>query len=124
MYGRFPVLGSGLFEKYGDKVDPWMTLVGYFNSMRELGGMRRLDDDGVLPAAASKIAEDWKRRYLQRRVPRRTDESHAVRGDPEILDRLEKGFDPKLDELRKEAFKTRTTRISRRSRSMYCWRRT
>ena len=27
--------------------DPWMTLVGYFNSMRELGGMRRLVDDDV-----------------------------------------------------------------------------
>ncbi|MEG3918541.1 DISARM system helicase DrmA [Microcoleus sp. T3_A4] len=36
-----------LFEKYGDLVDPWMTLVGYFNSMRELGGTRRLVDDDI-----------------------------------------------------------------------------
>ena len=36
-----------LFEKYGDRVDPWMTLVGYFNSMRELGGTRRLVDDDI-----------------------------------------------------------------------------
>ena len=27
--------------------DPWMTLVGYFNSLRELGGMRRLVEDDV-----------------------------------------------------------------------------
>ncbi len=30
-----------LYEKYGEIADPWMTLVGYFNSMRELGGTRR-----------------------------------------------------------------------------------
>jgi hypothetical protein len=38
-----------LYEKqgYGHHADPWMTLVGYFNSMRELGGMRRLIDDDV-----------------------------------------------------------------------------
>jgi len=27
--------------------DAWMTLVGYFNSLRELGGMRRLVEDEV-----------------------------------------------------------------------------
>ena len=30
-----------IFERYGEASDPWMTLVGYFNSLRELGGMRR-----------------------------------------------------------------------------------
>ena len=36
-----------LYDKYGAAADPWMTLVGYFNSMSELGGMRRLVDDDV-----------------------------------------------------------------------------
>ena len=35
------------YESYGEAVDPWMTLVGYFNSLRELGGMRRMVDDEV-----------------------------------------------------------------------------
>ena len=39
--------GQMLFEKYGEAADPWMTLVGYFNSLRELGGMKRLVDDDV-----------------------------------------------------------------------------
>ncbi|MGM0578735.1 MAG: DISARM system helicase DrmA [Myxococcota bacterium] len=33
--------------KTGQTVDPYMTLVGYFNSLRELGGMRRLVEDEV-----------------------------------------------------------------------------
>jgi len=32
-------------DLYGGRADPWMTLVGYFNALRELGGMRRLVDD-------------------------------------------------------------------------------
>jgi len=36
-----------LYLKYGVAVDPWMTLVGYFNSLRELAGMRRQVDDSI-----------------------------------------------------------------------------
>lgn len=36
-----------LFNHFGVLADPYMTLVGYFNSLRELGGMRRLAEDDV-----------------------------------------------------------------------------
>ena len=36
-----------LYDRHGKDVDPWMTLVGYFSSLRDLGGMRRLVDDDV-----------------------------------------------------------------------------
>lgn len=36
-----------LFDLYGAAADPWMTLVGYFSALRELGGMRRLVEDDV-----------------------------------------------------------------------------
>src|SRR5258708_39707417 len=36
-----------LYHQYGQAIDPWMTLVGYFNSMNELGGIRRLVEDDV-----------------------------------------------------------------------------
>jgi hypothetical protein len=42
--------------------DAWMTLVGYFNSLRELGGMRRLVEDEVrnrCEKAESHKPEDW-----------------------------------------------------------------
>ena len=41
VYVAFMAAAQKLYEKYGAAADPWMTLVGYFNSMRELGGMRR-----------------------------------------------------------------------------------
>lgn len=45
------VLGAAqkVHDKYGRNriTDPYMTLVGYFNSLRDLGGMRRLADDDV-----------------------------------------------------------------------------
>src|SRR6185369_4481271 len=34
-------------ELHGELADPYLTLVGYFNSLRELGGMRRLVEDEV-----------------------------------------------------------------------------
>lgn len=39
--------GQLLFDSAGDKADPYMTLVGYFNATRELAGMRRYIDDDV-----------------------------------------------------------------------------
>jgi hypothetical protein len=36
-----------LYEKYGCAADPWMTMVGYFNALRELGGARRIVEDDV-----------------------------------------------------------------------------
>ena len=34
--------GQTLYEKYGEAADAFLTAVGYFSSLRELGGMRRL----------------------------------------------------------------------------------
>ena len=39
--------GQTIYEKHGDAADAFLTAVGYFNSLRELGGMRRLVDDDV-----------------------------------------------------------------------------
>ncbi|MGH3437320.1 MAG: DISARM system helicase DrmA [Pseudonocardiaceae bacterium] len=61
------VLGAAqkLHERYGRNrvTDPYMTLVGYFNSLRDLGGMRRLAEDDVSTRLAR--AEE---RGLARRV--------------------------------------------------------
>lgn len=96
---------QALYEKYGKAVDPWMTVVGYFNSMRELGGMRRLVDDSVYTRARTQDRRGLAKRsfggeYLAELTSRMRSEDI-----PQILDKLEAVFDPDLEELRREAFK-------------------
>ncbi|WP_376796423.1 DISARM system helicase DrmA [Thermogemmatispora sp.] len=81
-----------LYERHGASVDPWMTLVGYFNSMNELGGMRRLVEDDV----RSRL-ERMDRRGLARRRPLILEELTSRKSSvdiPNVLDRLERPFLP------------------------------
>ncbi|HET9899323.1 MAG TPA: DISARM system helicase DrmA [Streptosporangiaceae bacterium] len=61
------VLGAAqkLHEKYGrnEVTDPYMTLVGYFNSLRDLGGMRRLVEDDVSSRLTRADERGLARRY-------------------------------------------------------------
>ncbi|WP_233864651.1 DISARM system helicase DrmA [Paraburkholderia adhaesiva] len=47
VYTAFLTAAQTLFDRFGEPADPYMTMVGYFNSLRELGGMRRLAEDDV-----------------------------------------------------------------------------
>ena len=47
VYTAFLTASQGLFNRFGKVADPYMTSVGYFNSLRELGGMKRLAEDDV-----------------------------------------------------------------------------
>ena len=86
-----------LYEKkgYGKHADPWMTLIGYFNSMRELGGMRRLVDDDV----RTRLGKTDQRGLAKRSLPG-VDELTS-RKDwteiPVVLDHLEVPFDPVVE---------------------------
>lgn len=53
-----------LYERYGAAADPWMTTVGYFNALRELGGMRRMLDDDVAARLRRTERRGLKNRYL------------------------------------------------------------
>jgi hypothetical protein len=47
VYTAFLTASQALFDRFGQVADPYMTSVGYFNSLRELGGMKRLAEDDV-----------------------------------------------------------------------------
>ena len=47
VYTAFLTAAQELFDRFGQVADPYMTTVGYFNSLRELGGMKRLAEDDV-----------------------------------------------------------------------------
>jgi len=81
-----------LYENYGGHADPWMTLVGYFSSLRELAGTRRLVDDDV----ASRVRK-MDRRGLAARYIRPPQELTSRLGSteiPDLLDWLDVPFDP------------------------------
>ncbi|MFC5752592.1 DISARM system helicase DrmA [Actinomadura rugatobispora] len=82
------VLGAAqaLHDKYGgnEVTDPYMTLVGYFNSLRDLGGMRRLVEDDVSTRLAR--ADE---RGLARRFDPLAKELTSRLSSPDIPDVLE-----------------------------------
>ncbi|WP_166679984.1 DISARM system helicase DrmA [Kribbella pratensis] len=94
--------GQTVFDRHGAAADPYMTLVGYFNAVRELAGMRRYVDDDV----TTRVRRDGRRlRGISNRIITRTGmlatqelTSRISSGDiSDVLARLEFGFDDELD---------------------------
>ncbi|WP_201352062.1 DISARM system helicase DrmA [Hydrogenimonas urashimensis] len=85
-----------LAERFGEAADPYMTLVGYFNSLRELGGMRRLAEDDVRTRSYKvRMDRNIERPHLAQRDPSTIVEltSRVASADiPKMLDELEKPF--------------------------------
>ncbi|MBK04453.1 MAG: helicase [Deltaproteobacteria bacterium] len=90
VYVAYLSAAQQLYDLYGSRADPWMTLVGYFNSIRELAGMRRLVEDDV----RSRL-RDMDERGLARRTGVLVEELTSRRSSaeiPRLLDRLEIPF--------------------------------
>jgi len=105
VYTAFLCSAQALYEKYGKTADPWMSLVGYFNSMRELGGMRRLVDDDVFTRCKKMDRRGLAKRFFSTDYLAELTSRMRSEDIPQILDRLEAIFDPELEAQRKEAFK-------------------
>ena len=78
-----------------------MTLIGYFNSMRELGGMRRLVDDDVRTRLGKMDQRGLSRRSTLCEVDELTSRKDST-DIPEVLDHLEAAFDLVAEANRKE----------------------
>lgn len=81
-----------LHERYGrsDITDPYMTLVGYFNSLRDLGGMRRLVEDDV----STRLTRVDRRGLATRFLAEPAELTSRMSSDaiPDILEKLELRF--------------------------------
>ncbi|MEU6761592.1 DISARM system helicase DrmA [Streptomyces sp. NPDC046853] len=81
-----------LHETYGasDLTDPYMTLVGYFNSLRDLGGMRRLVEDDV----SARLLRADRRGLSVRRIGEPAELTSRMASDaiPDILEKLDIDF--------------------------------
>jgi superfamily II DNA/RNA helicase len=80
-----------LYEKYDNLADPWMTVAGYFNSIRELAGTRRLVEDDI----RARLRDADQRGLAKRRVRSVEELTSRKAGTdiPRILERLEATFD-------------------------------
>ena len=91
---------------------PLGTLVGYFNSIRELAGMRRLSDDDV----RSRLRRTDLRGLARRTIYVLDELTSRKQSDeiPKMLDQLEAVFDPAIEAERKEARKARRKFLKKR----------
>ena len=95
---------KALFESHGDAGDPWMTLVGYFGSIRELGGMRRLVDDDVRTKLPKMKRRGLGARFIDVDSVQELTSRMGSTQIPELLDRLEVPFQyPAAKKLKKGA---------------------
>ncbi|MBL8808535.1 MAG: hypothetical protein JNM43_00035 [Planctomycetaceae bacterium] len=109
VYTAYMSAAQLLYEKYEKDADSWMTLVGYFNSLRELAGMRRLSEDDV----QTRLRHMDQHGLAQRKAPL-IEELTSRKGSadiPKVLDHLEAVFDPKLEEDRRKAMEEKPKRI-------------
>ena len=94
VYVAYLAAAQKLFNDYGALADPWMTLVGYFNSMRELGGMRRVTDDAVRTRLRQMDARGLVKRFIEPDTTEELTSRKSAVDIPRIFDRLEKTFPP------------------------------
>ncbi|WP_336248664.1 DISARM system helicase DrmA [Stomatohabitans albus] len=95
MYTTLLTAGQHLLDAFGPAADPYMTLVGYFNALRELGATSRLCKDDISARAkrvtnGSTVRPGLERRYVDRvrELTSRIDNADI----PKYLDHLEQPF--------------------------------
>lgn len=82
-----------LFEKYDNLADPWMTLTGYFNSIRELAGTRRLMEDDIRSRLRDADQRGLARRQIRFGAVEELTSRKSGADIPRLLERLEVVFD-------------------------------
>lgn len=100
VYTAFLTASQALFNRFGQAADPYLTTVGYFNSLRELGGMRRLAEDDVQTRSYRVQMSDVDRPGLEQRSIsniRELTSRVSSRDIPKNLDQLEIKFKASYD---------------------------
>jgi hypothetical protein len=100
VYSAFLSAAQFLYKKYGEAADPYMTLVGYFNAMRELGGQRRLVDDSISTRLRQMEKRGLENRKFNINSVKELTSRVGATDIPETLDRLNAVFDPNAEKER------------------------
>ncbi len=102
LYVALMASAQRLFEKYDNLADPWMTLAGYFNSIRELAGTRRLVEDDIRARLRDADQRGLAKRQIRFGAVEELTSRKAGADIPKILERLEIIFD-KTQEAQRDA---------------------
>lgn len=102
VYVALMAAAQKLFEKYDNLADPWMTLTGYFNSIRELAGTRRLVGDDIRTRLRDADQRGLAKRQIRFGAVEELTSRKSGADIPKILERLEIIFD-KAQEAQREA---------------------
>lgn len=106
VYVAFLASAQTLYERYGTAADPWMTLVGYFNAMQELAGMRRLCEDDIRTRLGKMDRRGLAKRSLGPWSIEELTSRLAAADIPKKLDAMERQFDPVEEEKRRKRDKS------------------
>jgi hypothetical protein len=107
VYSSFLSAAQFLYKKYGTLSDPYMTLVGYFNAMRELGGLRRLVDDAISTRLRQMQKRNMENRFFHTNSIKELTSRVGATDIPETLDRLNAVFDPNAEKERQTKSKAK-----------------
>ncbi len=102
VYVALMAAAQKLFEKYDHLADPWMTLTGYFNSIRELAGTRRLVEDDIRTRLRDADQRGLAKRQIRYGAVEELTSRKSGTDIPKILERLEIIFD-RAQEAQREA---------------------
>lgn len=102
VYVALMAAAQKLFEKYDNLADPWMTLTGYFNSIRELAGTRRLVEDDIRTRLRDADQRGLAKRLIRYGAVEELTSRKSGTDIPKILERLEIIFD-NAQEAQREA---------------------
>jgi hypothetical protein len=101
VYVAFMAAAQALYNKYDRSADPWMTLAGYFNSIRELAGTRRLVEDDIRTRLRDADQRGLGKRQIRYGAVEELTSRKSGTDIPKILERLEVIFDGTLEAQRK-----------------------
>lgn len=92
IYTTLMAAAQKLYEDYDSKADPWMTLAGYFNSIRELAGTRRLVEADIRARLRDMDQRGLSKRRLRFGAVEELTSRKSGTDIPRILERLEVAF--------------------------------
>lgn len=90
IYTAYMAAAQIMYAEYASAADPWLTTVGYFNALRELGSMRRAVEDSVRSRLERR--DDAGKRYVNFQNVEELTSRKSAEDIPKILDRLENQF--------------------------------